>query len=126
LRLKNAEQRSLITKLQKGISEQESQKEALIMENTRLNKLREQDISLFKSQDQVITLLTEENTDIRRALEASEEQVMLVRGVLERTVDVKIEYEEVIKELLLCDNMKELVIEICMRNRQQAALSCQE
>lgn len=51
-----------------------------------------------------------------------------MRGVLERTVEVKIEYEDVIKELLLIDDVKDLVIDICMRNRQQAAqaLSCEE
>jgi len=43
---------------------------------------------------------------------------MHVRGVLERTVEVKIEYEDVIKELLLIDDVKDLVIDICMRNRQ--------
>lgn len=45
---------------------------------------------------------------------------MGLRGVIERTVDVKMEYEDVIKELLQMDTVKDLVIEICMKNRQAA------
>ena len=44
LRLKNAEQRVLIAKLQKRIAEQDGLKNILIEENARLNKLREYDL----------------------------------------------------------------------------------
>lgn len=41
-----------------------------------------------------------------------------MKDVLEKTVEVKLEYEEVIKQLLLDDNIKDYVIEICVRQRQ--------
>jgi hypothetical protein len=41
-----------------------------------------------------------------------------VRNMLERTIDVKMEYEEVIKALLAEDNVRDMVLEICLRNRQ--------
>ncbi len=40
-----------------------------------------------------------------------------MKGVLERTVEVKSEYEGVLRELLMHDGIKDFVIEICMRNR---------
>ena len=40
-----------------------------------------------------------------------------MRGMLERTIQVKLEYEEVIKALLNEESVKDLVLEICLRNR---------
>lgn len=52
-----------------------------------------------------------------------DEQLRSMKGALERTVEVKLEYETVIKHLLQIDNLKELVIDICMRTRQASAAS---
>lgn len=54
---------------------------------------------------------------MRRVIESHEDEVRQVRGVLDRTVEVKMEYEDVIKELLSIEDVKDMVIEICMRNR---------
>jgi len=45
------------------------------------------------------------------------EELKALDAVLERTVTVKLEYEEVIKQLLLNDDVKDYVIEVCMQNR---------
>lgn len=42
----------------------------------------------------------------------------MLRSLLERTVDVKLEYETVIKQLLQEEAVKDLVVDICMRTRQ--------
>jgi hypothetical protein len=41
----------------------------------------------------------------------------MMKSMLERTVEVKLEYETVIKQLLLEEATKDLVVEICRRNR---------
>ncbi len=37
--------------------------------------------------------------------------------MLERTIEVKLEYEEVIKALLEEETVRDLVLEVCLRNR---------
>ena len=39
--------------------------------------------------------------------------------MLERTIEVKLEYEEVIKALLAEETVRDIVLEVCLRNRQK-------
>lgn len=48
---------------------------------------------------------------------AREREVCEVRDVLAQTVEVKIEYEEVIRELLEDERVRDVVLEICLKNR---------
>jgi len=44
-----------------------------------------------------------------------------VQEILDKTVEVKLEYEEVIRELLISagNEVRDLVIQICMKKRQE-------
>jgi hypothetical protein len=42
-----------------------------------------------------------------------------MRGMIQRTIEVKMEYEGVIKELLEDQRVRDLVIEICLKKRQE-------
>lgn len=42
-----------------------------------------------------------------------------MRGMIQRTIEVKMEYEGVIKELLDDQRVRDLVIEICLKKRQE-------
>lgn len=59
----------------------------------------------------------DESIELQKVVLGQSDQLRALNGVLERTVNVKLEYEEVIKQLLLNDSIKDHVIEVCMRNR---------
>ena len=46
-----------------------------------------------------------------------DDQVAEMRNMLERTIEVKLEYEEVIKALLAEESVRDMVLEVCLRNR---------
>ena len=64
-----------------------------------------------------IQKLETNNTEILLQLKDKEEQLGEARNMLERTIEVKLEYEEVIKALLAEDAVRDLVLEVCLRNR---------
>ena len=64
-----------------------------------------------------IQKLETHNTEIALQLKDKEEQLGEARNMLERTIEVKLEYEEVIKALLAEDAVRDLVLEVCLRNR---------
>jgi hypothetical protein len=45
-----------------------------------------------------------------------------MRGMIKRTIDIKVEYEDVIKELLEDNRVRDLIIETCLRKRQEKEL----
>jgi hypothetical protein len=42
-----------------------------------------------------------------------------MREMIQRTIEVKMEYEDVIKELLEDNRVRDLIIETCLRKRQE-------
>ncbi len=52
------------------------------------------------------------------ALRTREEQVSGLEEMLARTVEVKLEYEEVIRQLLMHEGIRDYVVEICKLNRE--------
>jgi hypothetical protein len=72
---------------------------------------------VFKLQEMHIQKLETHNTEIALQLKDKEEQLGEARNMLERTIEVKLEYEEVIKALLAEDAVRDLVLEVCLRNR---------
>jgi hypothetical protein len=66
-----------------------------------------------------IQKLETQNTEILLQLKDKEEQLGDARNMLERTIEVKLEYEEVIKALLSEEAVRDLVLEVCLRNRKR-------
>ena len=66
-----------------------------------------------------IQKLEAHNTEILLQLKDKEDQLGDVRNMLERTIEVKLEYEEVIKALLAEDAVRDLVLEVCLKNRKR-------
>ena len=66
-----------------------------------------------------IQKLETQNADSLMQLKEREEQLGEARNMLERTIEVKLEYEEVIKALLAEEAVRELVLEVCLRNRKR-------
>jgi hypothetical protein len=54
-------------------------------------------LQLFKNQDVHIQQAIDENQELHRVLMGQAEELKALNAVLERTVTVKLEYEEVIK-----------------------------
>ena len=73
---------------------------------------------MFKLQEMHIQKLETHNADSLMQLKEREEQLGEARNMLERTIEVKLEYEEVIKALLAEEAVRELVLEVCLRNRK--------
>ena len=74
---------------------------------------------MFKLQEMHIQKLETQNADSLMQLKEREEQLGEARNMLERTIEVKLEYEEVIKALLAEEAVRELVLEVCLRNRKR-------
>jgi hypothetical protein len=74
---------------------------------------------VFKLQEMHIQKLETHNADSLMQLKEREEQLGEARNMLERTIEVKLEYEEVIKALLAEEAVRELVLEVCLRNRKR-------
>lgn len=74
---------------------------------------------MFKLQEMHIQKLETHNTEILLQLKDKEEQLGDARNMLERTIEVKLEYEEVIKALLAEEAVRDLVLEVCLRNRKR-------
>jgi hypothetical protein len=74
---------------------------------------------VFKLQEMHIQKLETQNADSLMQLKEREEQLGEARNMLERTIEVKLEYEEVIKALLAEEAVRELVLEVCLRNRKR-------
>jgi hypothetical protein len=74
---------------------------------------------VFKLQEMHIQKLETHNTEILLQLKDKEEQLGDARNMLERTIEVKLEYEEVIKALLAEEAVRDLVLEVCLRNRKR-------
>lgn len=66
-----------------------------------------------------IQKLEAHNTEILLQLKDKEDQLGDVRNMLDRTIEVKLEYEEVIKALLAEDAVRDLVLEVCLKNRKR-------
>ena len=74
---------------------------------------------MFKLQEMHIQKLETHNTEILLQLKDKEEQLGDARNMLERTIEVKLEYEEVIKALLAEEAVRDLVLEVCLQNRKR-------
>jgi len=74
---------------------------------------------VFKLQEMHIQKLETHNTEIMSQLKDKEEQLGEARNMLERTIEVKLEYEEVIKALLAEEAVRDLVLEVCLQNRKR-------
>jgi hypothetical protein len=73
----------------------------------------------FKLQEMHIQKLETHNTETLVQLKDREEQLGEARNMLERTIEVKLEYEEVIKALLAEEAVRDLVLDVCLRNRKR-------
>jgi hypothetical protein len=74
---------------------------------------------VFKLQEMHIQKLETHNAETLSQLKEREEQLGEARNMLERTIEVKLEYEEVIKALLAEEAVRDLVLEVCLRNRKR-------
>ena len=74
---------------------------------------------MFKLQEIHIQKLETHNAETLGQLKEREEQLGEARNMLERTIEVKLEYEEVIKALLAEEAVRDLVLEVCLRNRKR-------
>ena len=109
----------MLSKLQAKILDLERDRSEAQDECLRVNRLRERDIQVFKLQEMHIQKLETHNADSLMQLKEREEQLGEARNMLERTIEVKLEYEEVIKALLAEEAVRELVLEVCLRNRKR-------
>ena len=87
-----------------------------------MNRLRDSDLHLFKTQESTIQRLHSEQVGYVAAVGAQQREIEEMRGMLQRTVEVKMEYEGVIKEMLEDERVRDMVIEICLRKRQEKEL----
>lgn len=74
---------------------------------------------MFKLQEMHIQKLETHNAETLVQLKDREEQLGEARNMLERTIEVKLEYEEVIKALLAEEAVRDLVLDVCLRNRKR-------
>lgn len=116
----------LLSKQQAKITDLEKDRASALDECQKINRTRERDLQVFKLQEMHIQKLEVQNAELQVQVKERDDQIGEMKNMLEKTIEVKLEYEEVIKALLAEESVRDLVLEVCLRNRQKMEASSQK
>ena len=60
-----------------------------------------------------------EQSSYAHIIGAQQREIESMRAMIQRTIEVKMEYEDVIKDLLEDHRVRDLIIETCLKKRQE-------